>query len=50
MSQNQLTGDKNFISVKDLVKKTWQRQNEWQDDEVQEWEVENWGQSQHRKT
>ena len=44
-----MTGDKNFISVKDLVKKTWQRQNKWQDKEVQEQEVENQGQSQHQK-
>ena len=44
-----MTGGKNFISVKDLVKKTWQRQNKWQDKEVQEWEVENQGQSQHRQ-
>ena len=44
-----MTGGKNFISVKDLVKKAWRTQNEWQDEEVQEWEVENWGQSQHQQ-
>ena len=44
-----MTGDKNFISVEDPVKRTWQRQNEWRDEEVQEWEVENQGQSQHQK-